>query len=168
MTQLFLGAVPTWVRVDKFDARAAALADRHYSRQTVGAKQCLAPGCTLLMLTVDERAVWGVVEHLDPIGELRWRNSLFHTESTLLTSSLIKSATSATFDYWRLHYRRIPRAPLRTEIDIDATRARRSKRHEPGHCYLMAGWRKVRDIPASHGRSAKVELEAPERVVTPT
>jgi hypothetical protein len=55
----------------------------------------------------------------------------------------------------------LPELPFTTEIDIEATAARRSKHHEPGHCYLLAGWKHVRWIPAGHGRSAKRELEAP-------
>lgn len=159
--QLWLESPPIWFRVDKFDPRAAALADRHYSRQTVGAEQTLGPGQTFLALTPDELATWGVVCNLDPVGELRWRNTIFHNESPTPSSRLIIAATLATYQRWERRYGGRPPVPLTTEIDIEATRARRSKRHEPGHCYLMAGWRKVRDIPASHGRSAKVELEAP-------
>lgn len=44
MTQLWIGEAPMWFRVDKFDKRAARLADRHYSRQTIGSSQCLGPG----------------------------------------------------------------------------------------------------------------------------
>jgi hypothetical protein len=159
--QLWLGPAPMWFRVDKFDARAARLADRHYSRQTVGADQCLGPGQTLLMLSLDELAVWGVVCNLDPVGALRWCNSLFHSESPKRASSLIEKATDMTRDYWSRHYGGWPDAPLTTEIDVTATARHRSPWHPPGWCYLKAGWRKVRDIAASHGRSAKVELEAP-------
>ncbi len=200
MTQLWLGAAPVWFRVDKFDGRAAALADRHYSRQTVGSDQTLGPGQTLLLLTPDERAVWGVVCNLDPVGAMRWRNSIFRNESPTLSSTLIEvselladlkeDATRETYVAWRHRYggwpawwsvRRygmevwrhvacgIPPAfaialeaiALRTEIDVEATSGRRSKRSSPGHCYQKAGWRHVRDIAAGHGRSAKIELEAP-------
>lgn len=163
VNQLWLTAPPLWFRVEKFDSRAARLADRHYSRQTVGSSQCLGPGQTLLMLSSDYLAVWGVVLNLDPVGDLRWRNSLFHREPRCaqLASSLITAATTMTYDYWRRRYGVPPALALTTEVDIAATEARRSKRNPPGHCYLVAGWRKVRDMPAAHGRSAKIELEAP-------
>ncbi len=160
MTQLWLDAAPVWFRVDKFDPRAAKLADRHYSRQTVGAEQCLGPGQTLLMITPDALAVWGVVCNLDPVGDVRWRNTIFHNESPTRSSDLIRVATAFTYVRWERHYGR-PGVRLTTEIDIAATAARRSRHAPPGHCYLAAGWRKVRDMPAEHGRSAKVELEAP-------
>lgn len=161
MSQLWLDKPPVWFRVNKFDPRAASLADRHYSRQTIGAKQTLGPGQTLLMLTPDERAVWGVVCNLDPVGELRWRNSIFHNESSTRSSDLIRAATQMTHDRWKHFYGGFPPVPLTTEVDILATIERRSKRSPPGQCYYMAGWTFVRDIPAGHGRSAKVELEAP-------
>lgn len=97
MTQLWIGSAPVWFRVDKFDPRAARLADRHYSRQTVGAEQTLGPGQTLLMLTPDELAVWGVVCNLDPVGVLRWRNTIFHNESPTLSSFLVNVATEFTY-----------------------------------------------------------------------
>ena len=75
--QLWLGQPPRWHRVGKWSRAAAELADEHYSRQTPGSDQVLPPGQTLLMLTPCDRAVWGVVCNLDPVGAVRWRNSLF-------------------------------------------------------------------------------------------
>lgn len=160
--QLELAIAPLWLRVTKWDARAASLADRHYSRQTVGASQVLPPGKTLLLLTADARAVWGVVLNMDPTGRVRWRNSIFRNESRARSSALIRAATSTTYALWHARYGALPEVSLTTEVDIEATRARRGRRRPPGYCYLKAGWRKVRDIPAGHGRSAKVELMAPD------
>lgn len=115
------------------------------------------------MLSSDELAVWGVVYNMDAVGAWRWRNSLFHTESTATRASrLIEVATAETMSYWNRHYRGLPPTRLTTEVDIEATAGRRSKRNPPGHCYLCAGWTFVREIPAGHGRSAKIELAAPE------
>jgi hypothetical protein len=41
------------------DPRGAALADRHYSRRTIGAPQFMPPGRKLVLLTADADAVWG-------------------------------------------------------------------------------------------------------------
>jgi hypothetical protein len=48
-----------WQRVTKFDPRAAALADRHYSRRKIGSPQFMPPGQTIILLTADARAVFG-------------------------------------------------------------------------------------------------------------
>jgi hypothetical protein len=158
--QLDLDFVWHWIPVE--DPWAARFYDRHYSRQTKGAKGVLAPGKRFLLRHIGHRgrALWGVVLNLDPAGTLRWRNSVFRNESGTLSSFLIERATLATYVRWRAKYG-LPAIDLTTEIDIKATAGRRSKHNEPGHCYLMAGWRKVRDIPAGHGRPAKVEFAAP-------
>jgi hypothetical protein len=154
---------PLWSVAPREDSLAAELADGHYSRQTPGADGFLAAGRCVVLYHRAARgpATWGVVHNRDPIGTLRFRNTLFRNVSGTLSSDLIVAATLVTYDEWLRKYGALPEEPLRTEVDIEATAARRSKHHEPGWCYLCAGWTKVRDIPASHGRSAKVELEAP-------
>lgn len=152
-----------WHLAPREDSLVAELADGHYSRQTPGADGYLAPGkCVVLYHRGPTgRAAWGVVYNVF-LEVWRWRNAIFRNhKSGTLSSLLVETATATTYAEWRRIYGALPDEPLTTEIDIAATAARRSKRHEPGHCYLVAGWRKVRDIPAGHGRPAKVELEAP-------
>jgi hypothetical protein len=48
-----------WQRVTKFDKRAVALADKHYSRRKPGSAQFMPPGETIVLLSADERAVFG-------------------------------------------------------------------------------------------------------------
>jgi hypothetical protein len=48
-----------WQRVTKFDRRAVALADQHYSRRKPGSSQFMPPGETVVLLSTDERAVFG-------------------------------------------------------------------------------------------------------------
>lgn len=78
--ELPLGDFGPWRQVRRCDPRAVALADRHYSRQTVGAAEALPPGETFVLLTQDELAVWGAVHNLDPAGRPRWRVSIFRNE----------------------------------------------------------------------------------------
>lgn len=40
----------TWYRVQRCHPAAVALADRHYSRQTVGATEFMPPGKTLVLV----------------------------------------------------------------------------------------------------------------------
>lgn len=152
-----------WHRIPDEDPFAARFYDGHYSRQTPGARGILAPGWRVLLWHEGPKgpALWGVVLNLDPVGTLRWRNTVFRNKSGTLSSLLIMHALVETWLFWIRTYGALPWMQLTTEIGIEATRRRRSKRHEAGHCYLMAGWRKTRDIPRGHGRGAKVELAAP-------
>lgn len=147
-----------WREISDKTPFAARFYDGHYSRQTHGSSQLLAPGQHLLLWheTRIGVALWGVVFNVFK-EQFRLRNSIFQNESGTLSSSLIIEATRLTFAWCD---RRGIDIPLRTEIGIDETQARRGKDSEPGWCYLWAGWWKVRDVPAGHGRSAKVELEA--------
>lgn len=124
-----------WVKVERCHPQARALADRHYSRQTVGARDFMASGKTLVLLTRCARAVWGCIENLDPVGNLRWRCSIFRNEGGGLSSDLVREATVRTFDFWRRTHG-LPSVPLQTEVDPRRTRTKR----DPGRCFLKAGW----------------------------
>ena len=153
MTQALLFApAGHWWRVSRNDPRARDLADRHYSRQTVGAPEFMANGRTFVLLTVDARAVWGVIENLDPAGRRRWRCSIFRNEGPVRSSELIREATQRTFTFWRLRYGAIPAEPLQTEVDPTQVRRKR----DPGRCFIRAGWREVGE---SRGL---IVLQAPE------
>lgn len=141
-----------WHQVAKTDPRARMLADRHYSRQTIGATCFTGPGKSLALLTDCGRAVWAVVENLDAVGQMRWRCTIFRNEGAGLSSSLIREATDRTRDYWIRHYGGLPSAPLRTEVDRDATRPKR----DPGRCFIRAGWRVV-----GESKGGLVILDAP-------
>jgi hypothetical protein len=125
-----------WVQVTKFDVRAAALADRHYSRQRPGAAQFMPPGRTLVLVTECGRAVWGVALNLSPRGGWRWRCTIFRNEGAGLSSELISAATARTLDVWPDRYGHLPAVPLTTEVD--PTKVRRKR--DFGRCFLRAGW----------------------------
>lgn len=138
-----------WEVVRRSDARARALADRHYSRQSPGTREFMASGRTLVLL--GPGAVWGAIENLDPVGQLRWRVSVFRNEGPILSSVLVREATELTRTWWAVHYRGEPGVPLQTEVDPKRTRAKR----DPGRCFRRAGWRHV------DTRRGLVILEAP-------
>lgn len=142
-----------WDQVRRTDKRARALADRHYSRQTPGARDFMASGRTFVLLTRDALAVWGCIENLDPAGGLRWRCSIFRNEGPALSSALIVEATERTYVYWKRRHGEIPRVPLQTEVDPQQTRRKR----DPGRCFLRAGWHVVDE------RRGLVVLQAPDQ-----
>jgi hypothetical protein len=155
-----------WWKVDPDDPRALAVVDDggpgaglgpHYSRQTPGSAQFTPSGRKLILLTDCERAVWAVVENLDPAGGIHWRCSIFRNEGGGRSSDLIREATARTYDFWRSHYGGLPSVPLRTEVDAAKVRPKR----DPGRCFLRAGWRNVGTTKGGHGRAKLVVLEAP-------
>ena len=160
---------PFWCKVGRYDSLAAELADGHYSRQSPGDDQYMPPGRCVAFVHHGQPtrrkgsrglATWGVVYNVFR-DVWRWRNSIFHNDSTTLTSELVEAGTLATYIEWRAQYGELPPQPLITEIDIEATKARRSKHKEPGACYRAAGWREVARRTREHGRPALVILEAP-------
>jgi hypothetical protein len=146
--QLPLGEIPTWIEVDRDHPVARRLADRHYSRQTVGAREFMGPGETLVMLTPCGRAVWGVIRNKDGGGSLNLRCTIFRNEGAGLSSTLIAAATGMTQQRWprqvlaglrvendlRISLRFV-RIRLRTEVDANKVRST-----NPGCCFKMAGW----------------------------
>ena len=131
-----------WWRVERDDPRARRVVDAeppHYSRQTPGAAEFMSSGRTLVLLTDDERAVWGAIENLDPAGGLHWRVSLFRNLGSGLSSGLVREATCRTFAFWERHYGARPPVPLRTEVNP----ARVRRKRDPGRCFLRAGWLRV-------------------------
>jgi hypothetical protein len=143
-----------WRQVSRRDVRARRLADRHYSRQSIGAADFMGNGRTFVLLRRDDGAVWGAIENHDPVPpakvhdfrrgdykpQLRWRVSIFRRETGPLASDLIREATEATYcrwfrASWRERFGTIA-VPLTTEIDPTRTRRKR----DPGRCFLRAGW----------------------------
>jgi hypothetical protein len=125
---------PRWVRSTRFNLAGARLADRHYSRRTVGSGQFMPPGRALVLLTTDGAAVWGShwprVEYaLDGLDA--WRCSIFRNEGPFLSSELIAEAMLATRNAWGAP----PRDGWLTYVD----RLKVNSEH-PGYCFKMAGW----------------------------
>lgn len=129
--------VTAWRLSYRADPIAAALADRHYSRQTPGARQFVPPGRALVLLTDDDLAVWVTswpryAQHAWPGA---WVNTLFRREGGDLASGLIRQAVAVT--RWR--WPDVPADGMVTFIDQRAIRRKR----DPGRCYRRAGFRPV-------------------------
>lgn len=140
-----------WTAVPRVHSGARRLADRHYSRQTVGARDFMPPGRTFVLVCGDA-AVWGVCENLDPAGNQRWRVTIFRNESAHLSSDLVREATSRTHERWARRFGCLPPVRLTTEVDPAKTRSKR----DPGRCFRKAGWEEI------DRRNGLVVLAAPE------
>lgn len=127
----------TWHRVTKFDPRACALADRHYSRRKIGSPQFMPPGQTIVLLSADELAVWGWWRP-HPESGIRamngldgWTCTIFRNEGGVRSSDLILDAE---------------RFLLATGYDIGPDGMltyvwdRRVASSNPGYCFQCAGW----------------------------
>lgn len=128
-----------WERSHRFDPRAVALADRHYSRQQPGTPQFVAPHQNVVFLTPEADALWVTsyprpeyVKHAWPDA---WVCSWFRNESRHLSSELIGEAVAATRALWGDP----PAGGIITFVDAGKVRPKR----DPGYCYVRAGWTRL-------------------------
>jgi hypothetical protein len=129
--------LPFWdglVKTTHFDPEMRMLADRHYSRRTVGAKQFCYAGRKLVLRDTagDVCFVW-----MWPQDDMRMDNqtgyncAIFRNESNRLASEIILEAEAAAFAKW---------GPNRLYTYVDGRKVRSSN---PGYCFQRAGWRKA-------------------------
>lgn len=129
----------TWVISYRADPGARALADRHYSRQSPGAAQFVAPGSPVVLRSACGRAVWvTLAQSPEFIGHSwpdAWNNTLFRNEGAGLSSDLIREAIAATLAEWPV--------PLDGGVVTFVDAAKIKRKRDPGRCYLRAGFRNV-------------------------
>ena len=124
-----------WEQVTKFDRRAAALADRHYSRRKVGSPQFMPPGETVVLLLRGGGAVFGWwrphprsgIKQMNGLDG--WTCSIFRNESDLRSSDLILDAELA------LSGRTCGPDGLLTYVWDKKVRSA-----NPGYCFKLAGY----------------------------
>jgi hypothetical protein len=133
-----------WNRVTKFDPLGAELADRHYSRRTIGSNQFMPPGQTIVLLGKEPAAVFGWWRP-DPKSGIKqmnkldgWTCTIFRNESSVLSSTLILDAERAPICYG---YDIGPDGLLTYVFDQKVASV------NPGFCFKKAGWKAI-------GRSA--------------
>ena len=118
-----------------FDQECRLLADRHYSRRTIGARQFLYSGRKLVLRDAAGLVVFAWM-YPEPTmrmdGQVGYNNAIFRNESARLSSDIILEAELAAVAKW---------GPNRayTYIDPAAIRSR-----NPGYCFKCAGWTFVR------------------------
>jgi hypothetical protein len=132
--QPFLFGATAWLEVWDGNPTAAALYDRHYSRNrnAVGDPRIAGPGQKLVLLSPCARAllVWRVFKSKDPSAQPGDINcAIFRNEGAGLSSDLIRAAQRLAWDQWG--HRR-----LYTYVN-----PRRVRSPNPGYCFKQAGWR---------------------------
>lgn len=133
-----------------FDQECRMLADRHYSRRTVGARQFLYSGRKLVLRDAAGLVVFGWV-FPDPSmrmdGQTGYNCAIFRNESTRRSSDIILEAEKMSFEKW---------GPNRLYTYIDP---KKIKSRNPGYCFKAAGWRFVRKSTKGLHLLAKELLE---------
>ncbi|MEK3849889.1 MULTISPECIES: hypothetical protein [Paenibacillus] len=123
-----------WLVTHKGDVSCRLLADRHYSRQTIGSPQFCRPGRNLVLRTAAGDAVWVSWAGIRDDGLKAWECTIFRNESSLRSSDMIQAAVSATYAEWG----QPPHDGLITYVDGSKVRS-----INPGCCFKAAGWRRI-------------------------
>jgi hypothetical protein len=93
-----------WCNSNRADPAAARLADRHYNRQSIGAKQFAPTGSCAVFLTDCGRAFWITSAQLPQWQKHAWPGawvcSAFRSEGAGCASELIRQAVAATRAYY--------------------------------------------------------------------
>jgi hypothetical protein len=128
---LFLPFTEGLIRTTHFDQECRQLADRHYSRRTVGARQFCYSGRKLVLRDAQGLVlfVWmwpDEVMRMD--GQAGYNCAMFRNESPRRSSDIILEAEAMAIDKW---------GPNRLYAYVDAAKI---KSANPGYCFKMAGW----------------------------
>ena len=116
-----------------FDPEMAALADRHYSRRTVGARQFMYSGKKIVIRNTEGTILFG---WMFPDAALRMDTqtgfycSIFRNESSRRSSEIILECEGIATSKW---------GPNRMYTFIDPSKIRSSN---PGYCFKAAGWKR--------------------------
>lgn len=133
--QPFLFGSEKWLRVWDGNPTAAALYDRHYSRNrnAVGDPRVAGPGEKIVLLTPCARGlfVWRVFQSKDStVGPNDINCAIFRNEGAGLASELILAAEPIALAKW---------GQQRLYTYVNPKRVRSTN---PGYCFIRAGWRK--------------------------
>ena len=123
------------IRTTHFDDEMRQLADRHYSRRTIGARQFLYSGRKLVLRDAAGLVLFAWIwpdPEMRMDGQVGFNNAIFRNESERLSSDIILEAEEAAFEKWGPNR-------LYTYVAPDKIRS-----VNPGFCFKAAGWKYVR------------------------
>jgi hypothetical protein len=136
------------IKTTHFDAEMSMLADRHYSRRTIRARQFLYSGRKLVLRNAEGTILFGWM-YPDPAMRMdRQRGyncAIFHNESGRKASEIILEAEAAAITKWgpnRMYTYIDPNktATITALRDYRKLGIRRGERIV-GFCYRKAGWK---------------------------
>ena len=134
--------IGTCVRTRRNDIEARIMADAHYSRKTVGARDFIGPGKTIILR--DPEGTWLFAwrnAQFRRDGQTGWECCIFRNTGPRLSSEIIleceQRVTGRMFTY------------------VNPSKVRSTN---PGYCFLQAGWKRA---GMSKGGLVLLDKEAP-------
>ena len=132
-----------WEMSHRADPKAAAIADRHYNRQKIGAPQFVPPGRCIVLYTKTSTGEalwvtsWPYAQYVKHDWAGAWICSLFRNEGAGFASDLIREAVAAT----KAVYGDPPTMGLVTFLDTAKVQPIMTH-HRPtfGRTWIMAGF----------------------------
>lgn len=128
---MFLPFTDGLIRTTHFDQECRLLADRHYSRRTIGARQFCYSGRKLVLRNTDGTVLFVWMwprEDMRLDGQTGYNCAIFRNESERKSSEIILEAEKMAFEKW---------GPNRLYTYVDPGKI---KSANPGYCYKVAGW----------------------------
>lgn len=138
MNQIILQLSPyePWIRTHAMDQSGMLLADRHYSRQSIGNPKWNRPGNNLVLRTAMGDAVWTTWNGIRDDGLEAWECTIFRNEAPekYLSSDMIRAAVQVTITEWG----ELPRDGIITYVAANKVRSTNS-----GCCFKKAGFKHI-------------------------
>lgn len=140
-----------WTVTTKADQRPRMLADRHYTRQSVGHPMWTRPGWNQILYLEQKNGRAAVFCWWRPKWESGIKGTerkdglrciecaIFRNETRHRSSDLIRQAVKMVGTWEHAKDVEWPDG-LITGVSSSATAGGRSKEHLPGHCFREAGW----------------------------
>lgn len=129
---------------NRADYECAKVADRHYSRRTIGSAMFTGPGSDIVLRNATGTVLFVWVWHNHNGEQLeRWDKetgyccSLFRNESDRLASDIVREAEGFAVEKW---------GAGRAYTYVDPSNVRASR--QPGRCFIKAGWTRTRTTAA--------------------
>jgi hypothetical protein len=138
----------SWSLSNRAAPEPRAIADRHYNRQKIGARQFVPPGRCVVLYQPNAFWVtsWPFPEYVKHAWAGAWICSAFRNEGAGLSSDLIRQAIAAT----RAIFGTPPPMGMVTFVDAGKVRHKR----DPGRCFIKAGFK-----PCGHTKGGLVALQ---------
>lgn len=140
-----------WLETDSGDPRCRQLADRHYTRIKVGHPMWTRPGWRQILYLEQRngraagfcwwRPKWesGIIGTQRKDGLRCIECTLFRNETRFRSSDLIVDAVACLRSWEHANDVEIPDGII-TGVNSERTRGGRHPDHDPGYCFLMAGF----------------------------